>query len=193
MTLSSINHALALRAAMNLFASTEPSRKLEATLKAQGVEYRATVKRTGPICLRRITVEDDRDFRDRRRARRACLHHGCPWPRCRKRHRPGRLGRSCSPKLGPPISGLPAYWVAMLSSTRHPLSKSHALSGPARWLGCKAVCVDAWFSSRDLPQLSFGKHMDSSNARVASTQSGWSKAVPLRPLNLKIPKSRAAA
>ena len=31
MTLSSINHALALRAAMNLFASTEPSRKLEAT------------------------------------------------------------------------------------------------------------------------------------------------------------------
>ena len=59
MTLSSINHALVLRAAMNLFASTEPSRKLEATLKAQGVDYRAIVDRTGPICLRRITVEDD--------------------------------------------------------------------------------------------------------------------------------------
>jgi hypothetical protein len=58
-TISSINHALVLRAAMNLFASTEPSRKLEATLKAQGIDYRAIVERTGPICLRRITVEDD--------------------------------------------------------------------------------------------------------------------------------------
>ena len=35
MTISSINHALVLRAAMNLFASTEPSRKL---LPASGVE-----------------------------------------------------------------------------------------------------------------------------------------------------------
>ena len=40
MTNSSINHALALQTAAYLFASTEPSRKLEATLKAQGVDYR---------------------------------------------------------------------------------------------------------------------------------------------------------
>ena len=30
---------------MNLFASTEPSRKLEATLKARGVDHRAIVDR----------------------------------------------------------------------------------------------------------------------------------------------------
>jgi hypothetical protein len=57
--LSLRDHTLVLRAAINLFDSTEPSRKLETTLKAQGVDYRAVADRTGPICLRRITIDDD--------------------------------------------------------------------------------------------------------------------------------------
>jgi hypothetical protein len=56
--MSSNDRVLALRAAINLFDSTEPSRKLETTLKNQGVDYRAIVDRTGPICLRRIAIDE---------------------------------------------------------------------------------------------------------------------------------------
>lgn len=52
------DRALALRAAINLFDTTEPSCRLETVLKDQGVDYRSVVDRTGPICLRRITIDD---------------------------------------------------------------------------------------------------------------------------------------
>jgi hypothetical protein len=47
-----------LRTATNLFGSEEPNSRLEPMLRSQGVDYRAIVDRTGPICLRRIYIED---------------------------------------------------------------------------------------------------------------------------------------
>src|SRR5262245_45112294 len=47
-----------LRATTNLFGSEEPRQRLEPMLRSQGVNYRAIVDRAGPVCLRRIFIED---------------------------------------------------------------------------------------------------------------------------------------
>jgi len=48
-----------LQAAINLFGFQEVNPNLDRILKDQGVNYGAVIDRTGPICLRRISIEDE--------------------------------------------------------------------------------------------------------------------------------------
>jgi hypothetical protein len=57
-SLSPQQRVWALRAAINLFGSEEPNERLEPMLKNQGIDYGKIIDRTGPICLRRISIED---------------------------------------------------------------------------------------------------------------------------------------
>ncbi|MET0530858.1 MAG: hypothetical protein ABW003_21395, partial [Microvirga sp.] len=45
-------------AALGLYDTTEPHPKLEPILKSQGVDYKAIVGRTGPLCLRRALIDE---------------------------------------------------------------------------------------------------------------------------------------
>jgi hypothetical protein len=47
-----------LQAAINLFGFEEVNPRLEFILKNQGVNYAAIIDRTGPICLRRISIDE---------------------------------------------------------------------------------------------------------------------------------------
>jgi hypothetical protein len=57
-SLSPQQRVWALRAAINLFGSEEPNQRLEPMLETQDIDYRKIIERTGPICLRRISIED---------------------------------------------------------------------------------------------------------------------------------------
>jgi hypothetical protein len=48
----------ALRAAINLFGSEAVRPRLGQLLRDQGIDYSAVMHRTGPVCLRRIVVDD---------------------------------------------------------------------------------------------------------------------------------------
>jgi hypothetical protein len=48
---------LANLAALGLYDTTEPHAKLEHILKSQGVDYQTIVDRTGPLCLRRASID----------------------------------------------------------------------------------------------------------------------------------------
>jgi hypothetical protein len=43
-------------AALGLYDTTEPHPKLEPILKSQGVDHKAIADRTGPLCLRRVSI-----------------------------------------------------------------------------------------------------------------------------------------
>lgn len=45
-------------AALGIYDTTEPHPKLEAILKSQGVDHKAIVDRTGPLCLRRALIDE---------------------------------------------------------------------------------------------------------------------------------------
>ena len=51
-----------LRAAVDLFGTEEVSQRLEHILKCQGIDYRQMRDRSGPICLRRICLDDGSAF-----------------------------------------------------------------------------------------------------------------------------------
>jgi hypothetical protein len=56
--LTADRRSLANLAALGLYDTTEPHPKLEPILKSQGVDYKAIVGRTGPLCLRRALIDE---------------------------------------------------------------------------------------------------------------------------------------
>lgn len=49
---------LANLAALGLYDTTQPHQKLDFILKGQGVDHGAIVNRTGPLCLRRASIDE---------------------------------------------------------------------------------------------------------------------------------------
>ena len=56
--LTSEHRRLANLAALGLYDTTEPHQKHDIILKGQGVEHKAIVDRTGPLCLRRALIDE---------------------------------------------------------------------------------------------------------------------------------------
>ncbi len=163
-------------------------------LKTQGIDYRATVDQTGPICLRRITIEDDTwtfEIDDELGEPGFVLAvHAIDaesvivlvgWP--------VRQPEAWCTCFG--FAGLPGGDAAVNSASLRRGAMPH-LDDAAFFAAKRFARMRCSRTNLGLLQLSFRKHMDSSNARVLSTQSGWSKAVRSA-INLKIPSVRAAA